>query len=152
MDWQNKMFWPLSFIFCAFSFNEAHSTSSTFTKSLMHSRTPMELHSAIERRQNLDILRLSCRLELKETLIPVSCFELLRRKGGQIESIKKDKLMLRLNQLCARAILADHFPQKLQPSAELSPECRARLSAAIQIRDYRNLDPSQSPSDRDLTH
>ena len=152
MAWQNRLFGPLSLIFCAFNFYEAHSTSSTFTKSLMHSRTPIELHSAIEKRQNLDILRLSCRLEIKETLIPVSCFQLLGRKSEPTESIKKDELVLRLNQLCARAIVANHFPQQVQPSPDLSPECRARLSAAIRIRNYRTLDPSQSPFDRDLTH
>lgn len=128
----------------------AQAATPSYQSQLIRSQTPSQLHSVLRSHGDLEVIRLSCRLEIKGALPPLNCFELFNRQSKRMPQAKKQKLLTQLNQLCAKAAKSDRLPQNLELSASLSNDCRERLQLAAKIRNYKDMDPSLQP--RDLTH
>lgn len=75
----------------------------------------------------------ACLIELREKLVPASCYEELNLEAPP--KAERRARLARLDRFCARAVQRLSIP--LQESTTLSPRCAAEVREAAAIQAYR---------------
>lgn len=123
----------VSTLFVVVSSAGADSLESRFLQRLSRAQSSAQASAAAAEYDKFKIARVACAIELKEKLVPKSCYELLQLESP-LPAERRDRER-RLDQLCRSA--ARDFKVPDHDGAALSPACAAWVKEAREIRAYR---------------
>ena len=105
---------------------------------MMKAKNAFELENVRRQYKELRVLRLACRIELKEEQVPTSCYAALQAES-QWSGQKTDQQELRrqLDHLCQRASRKFHLPRAKILSPAVSEACRRDVEENLAIEAYR---------------
>lgn len=89
--------------------------------------------------ERIRVLRLACRLQLKEKKVPSACYEAVAAEDKWIPrpKAKAEALRKELDERCARAARRLNVPSRGNLRPELSASCRKKVEEAWRIQAYR---------------
>lgn len=111
-----------------------------YVQRLSRARSAPEIRHLQSAFTELRIARAACRLQVRQKILPVACYDSLAAEihwGLHPQTVKQKKLRQDLDQLCVRAAESLRVPRSLPSLRKVSALCRAHLARAQEIQKYR---------------
>ncbi len=131
----------MSFFIFLFTFRAgALSADALFVQKLNRARKPSEIQKLKTEFEDLKVARRACRLQMQARVIPVACFEALKREESWGLAKNARSMRPKLDALCEEAARELRGSVASIDERAVSPACRVSLQAARRIEHYRSGD------------